>query len=68
MILYPHYAANEGGRGGGDLRKRSNEQQRQQVLQAVHDFAWNSEGSDGKYRDMRRHVHYSAVQKIWSKV
>ena len=52
MILYPHYpAASEEGRG--DLRKRSHEQQRQQVLQAVYDFAWNSEGGDGKYRHVK---------------
>ena len=50
--MYPHYpAASEEGRG--DLRKRSHEQQRQQVLQAVYDFAWNSEGGDGKYRHVK---------------
>ena len=72
MILYPHYpaaaVAAAGGGGGGDLRKRSNEQQRQQVLQAVYDFAWSGEGSDVKYRDPRRHVYFSVVQKMWPKV
>ena len=46
MILYPHY-------GDGDLRKRSNDHQRQQVLQAVYDYAFEGM-SDVKYRDQRR--------------